>query len=133
MIGKWLGARMSTRSHQIRPSGGTDVADSWYRNEELGGGAVHGGGRPLHRHPQLVGEQPLEKVYAARGADHDDVQATVRFRNGQDKGQRRELELFAEAVRTGAPLPIVFESLVATTSVTIAVADSLASGQLERV
>ena len=132
MIGKWLGARMSTPSHQIRPSGGTDVADSWYRNEELGG-AVHGGGRPLHRHPQMVGGQPPEKVYAARAADHDDVQATVRFRNGQDKGQRRELELFSEAVRTSAPMPIAFESPVATTSVTIAVADNLASGQPERV
>ena len=151
-----------------------------------GGVAVHRGGRPLHRHPQLVGGQPPEEVYAARGADHDDVQATVRFRNGsigtityvtvgnprypketldaaadgrsarldnflkatvwtgrhrsttrarggQDKGQRRELELFAEAVRTGAPMPIAFESLVATTSATIAVADSLASGRPERV
>ena len=132
MIGKWLGVRMSTPSHQIRPSGGRDVADSWYRNEELGS-AVNGGGRPLHRHPQLVGGQPPGKVYAARAADHDDVQATVRFRNGQGKGQRRELELFAEAVRTGAPMPIAFESLVATTSVTIAVADNLASGQPERL
>ena len=59
--------------------------------------------------------------------------STTRARGGQDKGQRRELELFAEAVRTGGPMPIAFESLVATTSATIAVADSLASSRPERV
>ena len=57
----------------------------------------------------------------------------MRSRGGQDKGQRCELELFAEAVRTGAAMPIAFESLVATTSATIAVASSLASGRPERV
>ena len=59
--------------------------------------------------------------------------STMRSRGGQDKGQRRELELFVEAVRTGAPMPIALESLVATTSATIAVAESLASGRPERV
>lgn len=60
-------------------------------------------------------------------------QATLRSRGGQDKGQQRELAQFAEAVRTGAPMPITLESLVATTSATIAVADSLLSGRAERV
>ena len=133
MIGKWLSARMSTPSHQIRPSGGTDVADSWYRNEELGEARFTGEGGHFIDTLSWLGGQPPEKVYAARGADHDDMQATVWFRNGQDKGQRRELELFTEAVRTGAPMPIAFESLAATTSVTIAVADSLASGQPEQL
>ena len=161
-------------------------ADSWYRNEELEGSRFTGeGGHFIDTLSWWASGHP-EEVYAVRGADHDDVQATVRFRNGssaiisyvtvgnarypketldaaaggrsarldnflkatvwtgrqrstmrshggQDKGQRRELELFAEAVRTGVPMPITFESLVATTSATIAVADSLASGRPERV
>ena len=161
-------------------------ADSWYRNEELEGSRFTGeGGHFIDTLSWWAGSLP-EEVYAARGADHDDVQATVRFRNGsigtityvtvgnprypketldaaadgrsarldnflkaavwtgrhrsttrarggQDKGQRRELELFAEAVRSGAQMPIAFESLVATTSATVAVADSLASGRPERV
>ena len=57
----------------------------------------------------------------------------MRARGGPDKGQRRELALFVEAIRTGAPMPISLESLVATTSATIAVGDSLASGRVERV
>jgi predicted dehydrogenase/threonine dehydrogenase-like Zn-dependent dehydrogenase len=53
-------------------------------------------------------------------------------RGGQDKGQRAELASFVEACRTGAPMPISFESLVATTGATIAVGESLASGHPER-
>ncbi|HEY0717618.1 MAG TPA: bi-domain-containing oxidoreductase [Streptosporangiaceae bacterium] len=60
-------------------------------------------------------------------------QVTLRSRGGQDKGQQCELAQFTEAVRTGAPMPITLESLVATTSATIAVADSLLSGRPERV
>jgi predicted dehydrogenase/threonine dehydrogenase-like Zn-dependent dehydrogenase len=161
-------------------------ADSWYRNEELEGSRFTGeGGHFIDTLGWWADSLPVE-VYATRGVDHDDLHATVRFRNGsigtisyvtvgnprypketfdaaadgrsaqldnflkatvwtgrrrsaarsrggQDKGQRRELELFAEAVRTGAPMPISLESLVATTSATIAVADSLASGRPERV
>ena len=59
--------------------------------------------------------------------------STMRPRGGPDKGQQRELALFVEAVRTGAPMPIPLESLVATTSATIAVGASLASGRPERV
>ena len=161
-------------------------ADSWYRNEELEGSRFTGeGGHFIDTLSWWAGSLP-EEVYAVRGADHDDVHATVRFQNGasaiityvtvgnprypketidaaadgrsarldnfgkatvwtgrhrstmrarggQDKGQRRELELFAEAVRTGAPMPIALESLVSTTSATVGVADSLASGRPERV
>src|SRR5262245_5264095 len=52
---------------------------------------------------------------------------------GQDKGQRLELTRFLDACRTGAPMPIPFESLVATTSATIAVTRSLSSGRPEQV
>jgi hypothetical protein len=40
---------------------------------------------------------------------------------------------FVEAVRTGAPMPISVESLLATTRATIAVGESLLSGCPERV
>jgi predicted dehydrogenase/threonine dehydrogenase-like Zn-dependent dehydrogenase len=59
--------------------------------------------------------------------------STSRSRGGQDKGQRHQLAQFLQACRTGAPMPISFESLVATTGATIAVAQSLASGRPERV
>ncbi|HXZ70550.1 MAG TPA: Gfo/Idh/MocA family oxidoreductase, partial [Streptosporangiaceae bacterium] len=59
--------------------------------------------------------------------------STTRSRGGQDKGHQAELARFVEACRTGAPMPISFESLVATTSATIAVGESLSSGRPERV
>jgi hypothetical protein len=48
-----------------------------------------------------------------------------------DKGQRRQLELFIDAVRTGAPMPIALTSLVATTGATLSVARSQTSGRPE--
>jgi predicted dehydrogenase len=56
-----------------------------------------------------------------------------RSRGGQDKGQRHELAAFVTAARGGAPMPISFESLAATTRATIAVGESLASGRPEPV
>jgi predicted dehydrogenase/threonine dehydrogenase-like Zn-dependent dehydrogenase len=58
---------------------------------------------------------------------------STRARGGQDKGQRAQLIRFVEACRAGGPMPITFESLVATTSATIAVTESLSSGQPEQV
>ena len=58
---------------------------------------------------------------------------TARSRTGQDKGQQHELARFVEACRAGVAMPIPFESLVATTSATIAVAKSLSSGRMEPV
>jgi predicted dehydrogenase/threonine dehydrogenase-like Zn-dependent dehydrogenase len=55
-----------------------------------------------------------------------------RARGGQDKGQRTELERFVHAVRAGAAMPIPVESLIATTSATIAVTESLLSGRAEQ-
>ena len=43
------------------------------------------------------------------------------------------MEQFVEAVRTGGPMPIGLDSLLATTRATIAVGESLASGKPERV
>src|SRR6202035_3077769 len=39
--------------------------------------------------------------------------STAKTRGGQDKGQRSEMERFIEAVRTGEPMPIALDSLVA--------------------
>jgi predicted dehydrogenase len=59
--------------------------------------------------------------------------STVKARGGQDKGQRSEMERFVEAVKTGGPMPISIDSLVATTSATVAVGASLLAGRPERV
>ena len=53
---------------------------------------------------------------------------SLKARGGQDKGQRREVQQFVEAVRTRAPMPISVDSLLATTRATIAVGESLMSG-----
>jgi predicted dehydrogenase/threonine dehydrogenase-like Zn-dependent dehydrogenase len=162
------------------------AADSWYTNEELEGSRFTGeGGHFIDTVSWWAGRLP-EEVYAVRGPDRDDVQATVRLRGGAsavityvtggsakypketldsagggrnarldnftraalwvgrkqdtlrsrggpDKGQQRQLAAFTESVRTARPMPITLESLVATTSATIAVADSLLSGRPERV
>jgi predicted dehydrogenase/threonine dehydrogenase-like Zn-dependent dehydrogenase len=59
--------------------------------------------------------------------------STTRSRGGQDKGQRHQIMQFIAACRTGAPLPISLDSVVATTRATIAASESLASGRPERV
>jgi predicted dehydrogenase/threonine dehydrogenase-like Zn-dependent dehydrogenase len=59
--------------------------------------------------------------------------ATRKARGGTDKGQRVELERFVAAVKSGGPMPISFDSLIATTRATIAVDRSLASGKPEKV
>jgi len=60
-------------------------------------------------------------------------QSTTKARGGQDKGQEPEMAQFVEAVRTGAPMPIAVDSLIATTRATIAAGESLLSGRPERV
>lgn len=58
---------------------------------------------------------------------------TSRSHGGQDKGQRHQLTEFIAACRSGSPLPISLESLVATTRATIAVGESVTNGRPERV
>ncbi len=59
--------------------------------------------------------------------------STLRPRGGQDKGQKDQVAAFVDAVRTGGPMPISLDSLVATTRATIAVGTSLSSGKPERL
>jgi predicted dehydrogenase len=83
---------------------------------------VTGGGRSAR-----LDNFKTASVWTARGED------AAKARGGQDKGQRSEMEAFVEAVRTGGPMPISVDSLLATTRATIAVGESLLSGRPERV
>ncbi|MEX0173798.1 bi-domain-containing oxidoreductase [Streptomyces sp. LMG1-1-1.1] len=51
-----------------------------------------------------------------------------RLPKARDKGQEAELASFVRAVRTGGPMPVPLESLVATTAATLAVQAGLAAG-----
>ncbi|MFF3641352.1 bi-domain-containing oxidoreductase [Streptomyces sp. NPDC002564] len=51
-----------------------------------------------------------------------------RLPKARDKGQNAELAAFVRAVRTGGPMPVPLESLVATTAATLAVRTGLAGG-----
>ncbi|GHC83611.1 bi-domain-containing oxidoreductase [Streptomyces flavofungini] len=51
-----------------------------------------------------------------------------RLPKARDKGQNAELAAFIKAVRTGGPMPVPLESLVATTAATLAVRTGLAGG-----
>jgi predicted dehydrogenase/threonine dehydrogenase-like Zn-dependent dehydrogenase len=66
-------------------------------------------------------------VWSERG------KSATKARGGQDKGQRAEMESFVDAVRTGGPMPIAADSLLATTRATIAAGESLLSGRPEPV
>ena len=162
------------------------ATDSWYLNEEAEGSRFAGEGGHFIDTLTWWADALAEEVYAVRGPEKGDVQATFRFaggasgtiayltggntrfpketmdvtgggrsarldnfkaatvwtargksatkaRGGQDKGQRAEMEQFVEAVRTGGPMPISVDSLLATTRATIAVGESLLSGKPERV
>ncbi|MEC3976541.1 bi-domain-containing oxidoreductase [Amycolatopsis sp. H20-H5] len=54
--------------------------------------------------------------------------ASSRIPRGRDKGQCAELGAFVDAVKSGGPMPVPLDSLVATTLATLAVSRSLASG-----
>ncbi|MFI1104441.1 bi-domain-containing oxidoreductase [Streptomyces melanogenes] len=51
-----------------------------------------------------------------------------RLPKARDKGQNAELASFIRAVRTGGPMPVPLESLIATTAATLAVQASLTGG-----
>ncbi|MGW5114165.1 bi-domain-containing oxidoreductase [Streptomyces noursei] len=51
-----------------------------------------------------------------------------RLPKARDKGQNAELAAFVKAVRTGGPMPVPLESLIATTTATLAVRAGLVGG-----
>jgi predicted dehydrogenase len=86
-------------------------------------------------HPRF-GKESIDLTGAGRSARLDNFQRvtvftpngkhTKRSLTGIDKGQRAQLAAFVEAVRSGGPMPIGLDSLVATTRATLAVGTSLA-------
>ncbi|MEU6990143.1 bi-domain-containing oxidoreductase [Streptomyces sp. NPDC046465] len=83
-------------------------------------------------------KETLDMVADGRALRLDDfVRASVygqkrwvssRLPKARDKGQNAELAAFVRAVRTGGPMPVPLESLVATTAATLAVRTGLAGG-----
>ncbi|WP_217142028.1 bi-domain-containing oxidoreductase [Streptomyces sp. AC627_RSS907] len=85
-------------------------------------------------------KETLDLVADGRALRLDDfVRATVydgrrkrwvgsRLPKARDKGQSAELAAFVRAVRTGGPMPVPLQSLVATTAATLAVRTGLACG-----
>ncbi len=183
---KDFGGSAATSNTRYLVNAGKLAADSWYLNEEAEGSRFVGeGGHFIDTLVWWTGSLP-EDVYAVRGPERGDVQATFRFasgatgsiayltggdsrfpketmdaagggrnarldnfrtatvwsgrgksttkaRGGQDKGQRAEMAAFVEAVRTGGPMPIAADALLATTRATIAAGESLSSGKPETV
>ncbi|MFJ9019556.1 bi-domain-containing oxidoreductase [Streptomyces sp. NPDC102259] len=66
-------------------------------------------------------------VFAEGGAGRKKW-VSSRLPKARDKGQNAELAAFIKAVRTGGPMPVPLESLVATTAATLAVQTGLAGG-----
>jgi predicted dehydrogenase/threonine dehydrogenase-like Zn-dependent dehydrogenase len=183
---KDFGTAAATSSTRYLVNAGPLAKDSWYLNEDAEGSRFTGEGGHFIDTLSWWTDSVVEEVYAVRGPEKGDVQATFRFANGasgtiayltggnvrfpketldatgggrsarldnfksasvwtardksttkarggQDKGQRSEMAAFVEAVRTGAPMPISLDSLLATTRATIAVGESLLSGRPERV
>ncbi|MFI0820159.1 bi-domain-containing oxidoreductase [Streptomyces sp. NPDC021098] len=64
-----------------------------------------------------------------RASVHDRKRwVSSRLPKARDKGQNAQLAAFIKAVRTGGPMPVPLESLVATTAATLAVRAGLAGG-----
>jgi predicted dehydrogenase/threonine dehydrogenase-like Zn-dependent dehydrogenase len=183
---KGFGAAAGTSSTRYLVNAGPLASDSWYLNEAAEGSRFAGEGGHFIDTLSWWADSLVEEVYAVRGPEKGDVQATFRFANGasgtiayltggstrfpketmdvigggcsarldnfktadvwtgkgksttkarggQDKGQQSEMAQFVDAVRTGGPMPISADSLLATTRATIAVGESLLSGRPERV
>jgi predicted dehydrogenase/threonine dehydrogenase-like Zn-dependent dehydrogenase len=183
---KDYGAGAALSSTRYLVNAGPLAKDSWYLNEEAEGSRFTGEGGHFIDTLSWWADSPVEQVYAVRGPEKGDVQATFTFANGasgtvayltggnarfpketldatgggrsarldnfksaivwtgrgksaakarggQDKGQRTEMRQFIEAVRTGAPMSISVDSLLATTRATIAVGESMLSGRPELV
>ena len=56
----------------------------------------------------------------------------TQFISGQGKGHKEEVEAFMSAVKNGGNDPIPFDSMLATTLITFAIRESLATGEVVR-
>jgi len=133
----WAGSNPAEVYAVAGPEAGELQATVRFENGSTGTVSYLTSGNPRYQ------KETLDAAAGGRSARLDNFrQAAVwvgrrrtvaKSRGGQDKGQRAELAQFVEACRTGTPMPIGFDSLVATTRATIAVGESLASGRPERV
>lgn len=80
----------------------------------------------------LVGDAKVLRLDDfVRASVHDSHRkrwVSSRLPKARDKGQNAELAAFIRAVRTGGPMPVPLESLVATTAATLAVQAGLVGG-----
>lgn len=134
----WWSGSLPVEVYAVRGSEKGDVQTTFrFANDAVGTIAYLTGGNA--RFPK----ETMDATGGSRSARLDNFRsATVwsgrgksvtKARGGQDKGQRSEMAAFAEAVRTGGPMPISAESLLATTRATIAVGESMLNGRPEPV
>jgi predicted dehydrogenase len=91
---------------------------------------------------RALAKERIEVYGGGRAGVLDDFRTLEIYRQGrrktikrmaQDKGFDEELRAFVAAARSGGEMPISWRSLVLTTAATLAIVDSLASGQPEPV
>ncbi|WP_350277224.1 bi-domain-containing oxidoreductase [Kribbella sp. HUAS MG21] len=118
------------------PDAGDVLVTLRFANGSVGTISYVGGGNA--RFPK----ETIDITGGGRNARFDNFQSasvwtgrkpSTRKSRSADKGQRIELERFVAAVKSGGPMPIPFDVLVATTRATIAVDRSLASGKAEQL
>jgi predicted dehydrogenase len=135
-LGWWLDS-LPTEVYAVPgPDSGDVVVTLKFGNGSVGTISYVGGGNS--RFPK----ETIDITGGGRNARFDNFQSasvwsgrkpSTRKSRSTDKGQGTELAAFVAAVRSGGPMPISFDSLVATTRATIAVDRSLASGRPENV
>ncbi len=133
----WAGSSPAEVYAVAGPEAGELQATVRFENGSTGTVSYLTAGNPRYQ------KETLDAAAGGRSARLDNFQkaavwvgrrrSATKSRGGQDKGQRAELAQFVEACRTGAPMPIAFDSLLATTKATIAVGESISSGRPERV
>jgi predicted dehydrogenase/threonine dehydrogenase-like Zn-dependent dehydrogenase len=134
----WWAESLPDEVYAVRGPGNGDVsATIRFTNGALGTVAYLTGGNV--RFPK----ETMDVIGGGRSARLDNFRAatvwsgrgksTIKARGGQDKGQAAEMRHFVEAARTGGPMPIGIDSLLATTRATIAVGESLSSGKPEQL
>jgi predicted dehydrogenase/threonine dehydrogenase-like Zn-dependent dehydrogenase len=132
----WLNSPPSEVYAVPGPDAGDVIVTLRFANGSVGTISYVGGGNA--RFPK----ETLDITGGGRNGRLDNFQSasvwtgrkpSTRKSRSTDKGQRTELERFVAAVKSGGPMPISFDSLIATTRATIAVDKSLASGKPESV
>ncbi len=131
----WVGADPVSVSASASPAGGLDVRMS-YTNGSTGTISYATGGHP--RFPK----ETFDAIGGGRAARLDNFtvatawagkRARRRRAMSPDKGQGAQVSAVIDAIRSGAPMPISFDSIVATTAATVLVDAALADGRIHDV